>query len=67
MTQQAAKAIDFSAYRTRRIQQSPLPAMIPSDLVQNRLVFAVPVLMPIVIAWLPVWSIAALSTGASDE
>jgi len=67
MTQQTANVIDFTAYRTRRIQHSPLPAMIPSDLAQNGLLFAVPVLMPIVIAWLPVWSMAVLSTGASDE
>jgi len=67
MTQRAENIIDFAAYRTRRLQHSLLPAMVPSDLLQNRFVFAVPVLMPVVIAWLPIWSIAALSTSASDE
>jgi len=67
MTEQAANVIDLATYRTRRVQHSPLSAMTPSDLIQNRLVFAVPVLMPIVIAWLPVWSMTALSAGASDE
>jgi len=67
MTQRAENVIDLAAYRTRRVQHSLLPEMIPSDLLQNRLMFAVPVLMPIVVAWLPVWSMAVLSTSAPDE
>jgi len=67
MTQQTAKVIDFTAHRARRLDHSRLTAMIPHNFEQSSLVFAVPVLMPVVIAWLPIWSMAAFSTGAPDE
>jgi hypothetical protein len=67
MTQQAANVIDFTAYRERRAQCSPVVPMIPYDPAQGGLLFAMPVLMPIVIAWLPIWSMAAFSSGRSDE
>jgi hypothetical protein len=51
MTQQAANVIDFTGYRARRVQRSPLTPMTACDLVPSKLVFAVPVLMPIVIPW----------------
>jgi hypothetical protein len=67
MTQQAANVIDFTAYRARRVQHSPLIPMIPYDFGQSGLLFAMPVLMPIVIVWLPIWSMATFSGGMSDE
>jgi hypothetical protein len=67
MTQQAANVIDFAAYRARRAQHWPLVPMFPYDLGQSGLLFAIPVLMPIVIAWLPIWSMATFSDGISDE
>ena len=66
MTQQAANVIDFTAYRARRAQHPPLVPMIPY-LGQSGLLFAMPVLMPIVIAWLPIWSMATFSGDMSDE
>ena len=67
MTQQAANVIDFAAYRAQRAQHAPLVPMTPYDLAQSGLLFAMPILMPIVIAWLPIWSMAAFSGGVSDE
>jgi hypothetical protein len=67
MTRQAANVIDFTAYRAQRAQRSPLAPMVPYDLGQNGLLFAMPILMPIVIAWLPIWSMATISGGISDE
>lgn len=60
MTQEAANVIDLNAYRARRGRHSPpVPAM-PSDIAQVEWVLAVPVLMPIAIAWFPIWSIASV-------
>lgn len=67
MTQQTANIIDFAAHRARRLDRSPLTAMMPHDFGQSSLVFAVPVFMSVVIAWLPIWSMAAFSTAAPDE
>ena len=67
MTQQAANVIDFTAYRARRAQRSALAPMVPYDLGQSGLLFAIPILMPIVIAWLPIWSMATFSDGISNE
>jgi hypothetical protein len=67
MTQQTANIIDFTAYRERHAQQSPRVQMISHDLGPSALLFAIPVLMPFVIAWLPIWSMAAFSGGLSDD
>ena len=67
MTQQAANVIDFAAYRARRAQHASLVPMTPYDLAQSGLLFAMPVLMPIVIAWLPIWSMATFAGGISNE
>lgn len=67
MNPQAANVIDFLAYRARRLQHSSLTATTHHEFAQNRLVFAVPVLMPIVVAWLPMWSMAAILSGAPNE
>jgi hypothetical protein len=67
VTQEAPNVIDLSAYRPRRGQHSPHAPATPSGFVQDVWVLAVPVLMPVVIAWLPIWSVTAVSAGASDE
>ena len=67
MSQQAANVIDFAAYRERRAQHLPSVSMSPCDLGPKGLLFAMPVLMPIVIAWLPIWSMATFSGGLSGE
>jgi hypothetical protein len=41
--------------------------MVPHDLAHSELVFAIPVFMPVAIAWLPLWSMATFSSGAGDE
>jgi hypothetical protein len=67
MTQRAANIIDFSAYRARRAQHAPFVPMMPHDPRQSGFVFAMPVLMPFVIAWLPMWSMATCAGDAADE
>lgn len=67
MTQQASNVIDLKTYRARRGQQSPLSSATSSHLVQSKWVLAVPVLMPVLVAWLPIWSIEAVSPSVSDE
>jgi hypothetical protein len=67
MTQQSQNVIDLNAYRARRGQHSPHLPTTPSNFAQDVWVLAVPVLMPVVIAWLPIWSMAAVPAGTSDE
>jgi hypothetical protein len=49
------------------VRVAPLVPMMPYDLGQNGLLFAMPVLMPIVIVWPPIWSMATFLGGVSDE
>jgi hypothetical protein len=67
MTQEAANVIDLDAYRARRGHHSPLAPGMSSLFAQAGWVFAVPVLMPVAIAWFPIWSMASVPAGASDE
>jgi hypothetical protein len=66
MTQQTANVIDFTAYRAQRNRHPPVVPTIPYDLAQGGFTFAIPVLMPMVIAWLPIWSMGTLA-GTPDE
>ena len=67
MTQQTANVIDFAAYRARRTRHSLAVPTMPYTPAQAGLTLAMPVLMPMVIAWLPIWSMAAFSAGTPDE
>jgi hypothetical protein len=67
MTQQAANVIDFTAYRAQRTRRSPVVPTIPYNFAQGEFTFAIPVLMPMVIAWLPIWSMAVFSAGTPNE
>jgi len=68
MQQQATNVIDFTAYRRRREEERALPTPYPFYFVQGPSAFAVPVLMPMMIAWLPIWGMAgtALSSRVAD-
>jgi hypothetical protein len=67
MSQQAANVVDFSAYRARRHQYSP-PTVNPYAMMPGGSFFAMPVLLPVMIGWLPVWMASvAVAGGAADE
>lgn len=67
MTQQTANVVDFSAYRERRQARSLAEAS--HGFLQGGWIFAVPVAMPVMVAWLPVWTTAGAdcSHGTEDE
>jgi hypothetical protein len=67
MSRQAADIVDFAAYRARCNQDSALAPMIPYDMMLSRPAFAMPVLLPVVIGWLPMWMAGvAIAAGTAD-
>lgn len=64
---QTAEIIDLGAYRARRSRTTL--GMSPASLVTNPWVMAVPVFMPLMVAWLPVWTSAnaLAAAGTTDE
>jgi hypothetical protein len=66
-TEQTAEIVDLGAYRARRSQS--LPGMSPAALAPSRWFMAVPVFMPLMITWVPVWrpADAAHAGGTRDE
>jgi hypothetical protein len=66
MSEPATNIIDFSAYRAVHARPQSRAATCPNPM-QNTFVFAAPVLMPVLVAWLPVWSMTALLAGTSTE
>lgn len=68
MVQHASNIVDFVAYRSRRSRRAlPLEAL-PSAIMQGMPSFALPVLMPVMVGWLPVWMPGVVIAGqATDE
>lgn len=68
MSQHAANVVDFAAYRALRDRRLPVAHAIAYDVMQTGPVFALPVMLPVMIGWLPVWMAGvAISGGTADE
>lgn len=66
MVQHASNVVDFAAYRSRR--GALLPQTLPSAILQGVPAFAVPVLLPIMVGWIPMWVVGvAIAKRANNE
>ena len=68
MVSRAPNVIDLASYRERRGHHEAPAQALPFDAMQGGSVFVMPVLLPVMFGWFPVWVVGAfVNCRTADE